>query len=201
MDVKEYWPSFISEIKEFKEIDIAENVELDELKSSFKKMYENQFFSTMDEATILRLEKIAGINPLASESIEIRRNRLISLFFNSYTFNRYWLECKLNATLGKGKHKHNIEDDMLDLMTSTDEIDSIKSLRRELRKDIPANMDIKIGLERKSENQMNMGVVARVGKITTIIPSNKVTINMSNTNNMYVGTYVRVAKKITIGGQ
>ena len=201
MEVKEYWPSFISEIKEFKEIDIAENVELDELKSSFKKMYENQFFNTMAEHTISRLEKIAGIVPLASESIEIRRNRLISLFFNSYTFNRYWLECKLNATLGHGKHEHGIEDDLLSIVTSTDEIDSIKSLKRELRKDIPATMDIKIDLERSAEQQMNVGVVARVGKITTIIPSNKVTINVSNTNDMYVGTYVRVAKKITIGGQ
>lgn len=200
MDVKEYWPSFISEIKEFKKIDVAENMEIDDLKDSFKKIYENQFFSTMDELTIARLEKIAGITPMASESLEIRRNRLISLFFNSYTFNRYWLECKLNATLGYGKHKHVIEDDLLGIVTNTNEIDSIKSLRKEIRKDIPATMEMHISLERASTNHMNVGVVTRIAKVSTIIPSNKVTINTSNRSELYVGACMRVAKIVTIGG-
>lgn len=45
-----------------------------------------------------------------------------------------------------------------------------------------------------------VGTVARVGKITTITPSNEVTINVSSNHNMYTGTYVRTVKKITIQG-
>ena len=45
-----------------------------------------------------------------------------------------------------------------------------------------------------------MGTVARVGKITTIIPSTEVTINASSNHNMYAGAYVRTVKKVIIQG-
>lgn len=47
---------------------------------------------------------------------------------------------------------------------------------------------------------MYVGSIARVGKITTIIPSTEVSIKVSTEHNMYVGSYVRTVKIITIQG-
>ena len=58
----------------------------------------------------------------------------------------------------------------------------------------------KVEISVDHHTQAYIGAIARVGKITTITPSNQVTINVSNENNIYVGTYVRTVKKITIGG-
>lgn len=198
--IKEHLPDFLIEDKKFQEIDKVETLELEKVINDFNKLDYNQFLETANEEGLSRYEKMVGIVPKATESLDIRRSRLLNKFSTYVPYNRQWLNNRLDSVLGKNNHEHNIKDDLLTLKTSADEIDTIKSLRRELRKDIPATMDIRIGLERSSQNMMHVGTVARVGKITTITPSNQVTINVSNKNNIYVGTYVRTVKKITIGG-
>lgn len=198
--IKKYWPEFLQDNDKFNELDKAESPELEEVWQSFNDVDGNQFLETANEEGIARYEKMVGIISKASESLEMRRARLLNKFSTYTPYNRAWLKNRLDSVLGKGTHEHHIEDDMLTLKTSTDEIDSIKSLRKELRKDIPCTMDMSIGLVRTSHQPMYMGSVARVGKITTITPSNQVTINVQNNNEMYVGTYVRTVKKVTIGG-
>lgn len=198
--IKDYLPEFLSGDKKFQELDKVETIELEKIINSFSSLEHNQFLETATEEGIYRYEKMVGIIPKATESLEIRRGRLLNKFSTYVPYNRHWLNNRLDSVLGKNKHEHHVEDDLLTLKTSADEIDTIKSLRRELRKDIPATMDIRIGLERSSEHMMHVGTVARVGKITTITPSNQVTINVKNNNEIYVGTYVRTVKKITIGG-
>lgn len=198
--IKHYWPEFLQNNHVFDGIDSAESKEIQDVWSAFNEVDVNQFLMTANEEGIARYERMANIRARPSESLEVRRSRLLNKFSTYVPYNHYWLKSRLDAVLGEGEHGYEIVDDLLKLKTNANEIDSIKSLRRELRQDIPATMDITIGLERSTQQQMHVGSIARVGKITTIIPSNKVMINVASNHNMYTGTYVRTVKKVTING-
>lgn len=198
--IKSYWIDEIRGVKEFQVLADTEEQELGILNEKIINLIKDQFIITSTEEGVKRREKMLHINPLPNEGLEDRKMRVLNRLLNYMPYNKFWLRNKLTAMLGEDRYQYNIQNNVLRIDTSANEISSIKTLRKDLRKCIPCNIDMSIGLVRTSHQPMYMGSVARVGKITTITPSNQVTINVQNNNEMYVGTYVRTVKKVTIGG-
>lgn len=196
--IRNHWNETIQEIKEFQVIADIEDKEIGAIQESINDLINDQFVQTSTEKGIARWERILRISPLSNDSLEIRRERVNSKLSNYRPYNKSWLYNKLDAVLGVGRHQHKVKDNILTIKTSADEIEAIKSLRKDLRREIPCNIDINVGLERLSAYQMHVGTIARVGKITTIIPSTHIEIRVKNDNEMLVGAFVRTAKKVMI---
>lgn len=75
-----YLPDFLKEYKEITETFKTEDLELKSIWESADKIIKNRFISTMDESGIKRLEKMLNIQSFASDTLEERRFRILSLW-------------------------------------------------------------------------------------------------------------------------
>ena len=95
-----YLPDFL---KEYKEITTTLKTEDGELKMIWEfadKMIRNRFISTMDESGIKRLEKMFNIYPFASDTLEERRFRILSLWNANTPMTIRKLQHRLNILCG-----------------------------------------------------------------------------------------------------
>lgn len=76
----DYIPEFLQEIREFQLIMESESVELNRLTEGMKKNLENSLITTMDEESISRYEKFLGVAP--EGTLEQRRKYLLTLIVN-----------------------------------------------------------------------------------------------------------------------
>lgn len=77
-----YLPSFLTEFKENIALLNAENPEFDFLWESFDRILKNEYIGTADEYGLSRFEDIVGIKPLPDDTLESRRSRVLSRWFN-----------------------------------------------------------------------------------------------------------------------
>lgn len=103
--------------------------------------------------------------------------------WHEYEGNPYHFKIKLDGNKFSLSKNHSKQIETI--------VNKTKNIRSRLEK-------VEISVDHQT--QAHMGVIARVGKITTITPSTEVTINVSSNHNIYTGTYVRTVKKITIQG-
>ncbi|MBO5093923.1 MAG: DUF2313 domain-containing protein [Lachnospiraceae bacterium] len=68
-----HYPPVINQIKEMQQIAKAEDIEFAKLNTSIKDVIKNMFVFTADEIGVQRFEKIFGISPKASQSLEDRK--------------------------------------------------------------------------------------------------------------------------------
>ncbi len=73
----DYIPEFLHEVREFQLIMESESVELDKLTEGMKANLENSIISSMDEYSVLRYEKFLGV--VGEGTLEQRRKYLIAL--------------------------------------------------------------------------------------------------------------------------
>lgn len=75
-----YLPDFLKEYKEITATQKTEDVELKLIWEFADKIIRNRFIFTMDETGIKRLEKMLNIQSFASDTLEERRFRILSLW-------------------------------------------------------------------------------------------------------------------------
>lgn len=73
-----HYPPAVKQIKEIQQIAKAEDIEFAKLNASTKKVIQNMFVITADEAGVRRFEKLLGIKPKAAQSLEDRKMYIIS---------------------------------------------------------------------------------------------------------------------------
>lgn len=76
VDLLSYWMPILRNIKEFKEIAIAEEPELRYILEAIDRTLANMFIDTMDESAVSRYERMMGIYPDASDTLDTRRFRV-----------------------------------------------------------------------------------------------------------------------------
>lgn len=101
VDLVSYLPPFMQTYKEPVVALEAENPEFVLVWKAADKVLKNHFISTADEYGISRFEKLLGIFPESSESIETRRVRVMSRWFYSIPYTIRMLSLKLLKILGK----------------------------------------------------------------------------------------------------
>lgn len=97
MKIEKYWPPFLQEIEDFKRLAYAEQPELDALQSGVSDTKKDFFLSTLTEEGIRRWEKILGITPLTSDTLQARRNRIQVQYADQIPYTYRYLVRYLHA--------------------------------------------------------------------------------------------------------
>lgn len=142
MDLMEYLPMYM---RKYREVGAALEAQEPEFvlawKAAERTLY-NEFIETADEAGISRFEGILGIVPAKDEALELRRNRVWSLWFSRipYTF-RFFLE-RLIALCGESNltvTKHFLSY-RIDIQTTLEAPGQARELDRLIEMMMPCNM-------------------------------------------------------------
>lgn len=141
-DIREYLPSIFLEIKEIQVLADADNPELKLLWDSVDNARADQFLYTMTEYGISRWEKILGITPMGTDTIEDRRFRVISRLSVQLPYTYDGLDAHLKNLCGEGKYNLSIDypNFELTLKLSLESKNMRAEVERLVNEMIPMNM-------------------------------------------------------------
>lgn len=165
MKLIEYLPDFLQEIREFKEIFKAEDVEIEKLLSAVDSLTKEVIVNTAESYGLEKYEKIYGITDIA-ETIEGRRTNILFKMNNKVPYTLQWLISTLNVAIGEDNYNINLDYDNYKLTINVLAIykNIAQDLEKSLRKEIPANLVLKVNLFQTEEMQKYFGGIVHVGK-------------------------------------
>lgn len=168
MRLKKYLPEFISNIKEFQELDKVCSVEIDELREKLYQLQQNQFIETASDKGLRRYEQLMKLTSIGD--IELRRFNILNKYNSTIPFTIAWLRNTLNTTIGRGDFlmalDHSTYTLTISIVKSKEQL--IESLKRDLRKRIPANLVLTINVLSAIESETYTGFYLQSGDIITI---------------------------------
>ncbi len=146
MPLIEYLPRFLRDVREYKLLLSAADIQLygddaDEfgLYPNISLEMDNRFIPSANEEAIARWEMFLGIVPGEDETLEFRRFRLLTYHDMPFTFTLYGLREHLNALLGIGNYNISVDYPRYTVYVRAPEF-KVGGLRTSLRLIIPANM-------------------------------------------------------------
>ena len=101
VDISIYQPSVVKDYKEFKEISKRENEILTNCWTASNNVFLDQFIETLTENGCKRWEKILGIQPKGTDTLQVRRFRIKSRINEDLPYTWRSLENVLNSLCGK----------------------------------------------------------------------------------------------------
>lgn len=148
INIIEYVPPILAETKEFKAICAAENAEIERLRTAYLNLFADQFIQTATENGIARQEKIMGIVPKGTDTLEVRRFRLLARKQEKLPYTKWTLPEQLAALCGSDGYSLNIDHATRKItvrvaLTVKGMFDSVELL---LLKQRPANMLLDLDL-------------------------------------------------------
>jgi hypothetical protein len=162
----------MKEVREFKWLATVENPELVLLWEKLGEVRSNQFIADLLVNGAERWEKMLKLRPKSTDSIEVRRVRILAKSNAQIPFTHRQLENMLNATYGTKRTKVTIGynqyalwvDVLAGVLTRTLE------MRTFLRPIVPANMTIGISNTQVLNQRLSIGGVVRINKRVEIRP-------------------------------
>ena len=106
-DLTALLPKWFKNIKEYPEIMKAYAKGLNDGEINIKQLFDNLFLQTCDEPTIAYYEGLMKIYPNVSDTLEVRRKRVISRWSMTGSYNEDYIKTQLNQLLGE--HNYNFE--------------------------------------------------------------------------------------------
>lgn len=147
-DILKYLPSVIQDLKEFKNIAEVENPEIDLVSKAIEDVMNNQFVNDSTENGVKRWESILKIYPKGSDSLDVRKFRIIARLNEQLPYTMTTLENQLLNLCGKDgyyvelKNNEYILSVKINLVAKKkfEEVDEL------LKRVVPANLviDLKI---------------------------------------------------------
>mgnify|MGYP001026754562 FL=1 len=162
------YPECILNIDEMKAIFDAEEVVGQKFEDNIADCDSNTTIAESSETGIRRREKILGINPQDTDSLELRRFRVMMKWYDSYPYTQESLMNKMNDLLGKGNYTIAVVPDemkmicLLGLKKKAME-DEFKKLLEEI---VPLNITMDIGIRYNKWKTMNKYTWSEMHKYT-----------------------------------
>lgn len=145
VDLVSYLPPFMMEYEEPVAALEAENQEFHIIWKAVDRVLYNRFIATADEYGISRFEQLLGIYPAAEDSLEDRRTRVQSQWFQTipYTMRvlikNLFILCKGNDFVVAGDFKTGYT---LHIGTKLETFSQIEELNNLIRTIIPCNIEV-----------------------------------------------------------
>lgn len=142
MDIKLYLPKFVRDYREIKETMEAEQPSVDEAWEDVGKVMNDQFVDTATESGIARYEKILGIKPKATHTLDERRFNILTKMNEQLPFTMETLENTLLQLCGKDGCSLFLNENAYALtvkLALTNE-NNIQAVTDMLNRMLPANM-------------------------------------------------------------
>ena len=107
--LKKYLPSLYRENKEMEGLMNAEQPIYDEAETDTKFAFSRQFVVTADEKGVEQYEKILGIMPTATDSLEFRKRRVITRLSTTPPYTLNYLKQQLTTIFGAGNFNAGVD--------------------------------------------------------------------------------------------
>ena len=144
MTLLDYMPDYYREIQEMNGILRAEDALFLILRNEFETGKANQFIKTADSEGLAIFEAILGIVPVADESVESRRSRVLSRWINITPYTHNSLVRRLASLQGNFNFDIDYELDAyrLSIRTNLELPGQVEELDYALVEMIPANLEL-----------------------------------------------------------
>ena len=95
-------PPHLSEMAEFAEIDRVIDNQMLKVEQALEDLEDDILIGTSTEEGIARREKILGITPLDTQSLQLRKDNVMLAWFDVYPYTRLDLQRRLDLLCGEG---------------------------------------------------------------------------------------------------
>ncbi len=138
----DYLPPVMQKFAEMRQIMEVENAETDRMDSDMQRVLKNGFIADCDEWGIQKYEHILKIVPDASDTLELRRARVLIRWNHSVPYTYRTLVKKLNAICGVNNYSisGDLENYSLNITTKMDIPGQTKEVVETLGKILPENI-------------------------------------------------------------
>lgn len=138
-----YLPHFLQTYREIGHITTAENPEFQFLCDESERIKDNQFIQTCDIDGISRFEKLLGITPLSSDTLESRRSKVMLVWSFNVPYTMKCLFRKIHEICGD-EYSVILDGYYLKIITHLYSFEDIENrcqlIREMLREIVPCNM-------------------------------------------------------------
>lgn len=167
MTLLDYMPDYYREIQEMNDILRAEDALFLILRNEFETGKANQFIKTADSEGLAIFESILGIVPVADESVESRRSRVLSRWINITPYTHNSLVRRLASLQGNYNFDINYELDAyrLFIRTNLELPGQVDELDYALVEMIPANLEL------ISRNEIPMSSTTQANIVAGMTPT------------------------------
>lgn len=104
VDLKEYLPDVLKDVREMRAIMDAETPEVRAIWSACEDCMNDQFISEATENGVARREKMLGITPFATDTLDDRKFRLLSRYNENVPYTKKSLSALLESLCGAGSY-------------------------------------------------------------------------------------------------
>lgn len=169
----------MKEVREFKWLATVENPELLSLWSALGEVMSNQFIYDLLAGSAKRWEDMLGIRAKDTDSIEVRRKKILAKINEQIPYTHRTLEQKLATICGPDMAQVEIDYNRymlsvnldLSVMENTTEVDKL------LQAIVPANLTKKMQFKRPVSSNLYIGQAMRFSKKITIYPVSQFNLN------------------------
>lgn len=146
VDLVSYLPPFMAEYKEISAALEAENPEFVLVWNAIDRILQNEFIETADEYGISRFEKLLGVLPSKEDTLESRRARIQTRWFNALPYTVKSLIAKLTSLCAGKNFSITKEFDSYQITVETEFelFGQVEEVEKALDAMIPSNMIVNI---------------------------------------------------------
>lgn len=144
----DYIPQVLKDVREYKNVMEVEQPEIINLWNELENALKDNFINDATQNGVLRLEKILKIVPKASDTLDIRKFRILARFNEQLPYTFRTLQERLTTLCGKDGYTLELKNDIYTLKVRIELIvkgqyDAVDNL---LRRITPANLIIDLDL-------------------------------------------------------
>lgn len=150
MNLIKYMPPSLKEVREFKEIFGAEDIQIEKLNNQINSMLREVIVKTAEDYGLRRYEKIYGITRPA-ETLEARRMAILLKMNNRVAYTYKWLIQTLNEAIGAENYKitTDFNNYKMNIEIALNYTEAAELLKNDLVKQMPANIELDYRLTSK----------------------------------------------------
>lgn len=104
-------PEHLMAMTEFRLLDEAVDDLMSDIDDEIEALHNDLLITTATERGIARREKILGLRPDPSDSLEVRRARVLFWWYNRMPYTRKVIESRIKALCGDGNYTMEVDSD------------------------------------------------------------------------------------------
>lgn len=193
--LENYYPNIMKQVREFQKIAEVENPEFNNTWRCIENVFSDEFVESLTANGCSRWESILKLHPLNTDSLEVRRKRILIKINTVVPYTHRSFQNILNSIYGKDNAKINLNynryEFWLDLSASIlPKSSELRSLSREI---IPANLTINVSNTQAAKLNLYAGAAMLRYTRITIRPSSGFNVDSSPIgNSAYAGGVKRM---------
>lgn len=189
VDLVSYLPPFLAEFREITAALQAENPEFTLIWDAADRVLKNEFIETADENGIARFEKLLKIYPELTDTIELRRTRIMARWFTALPYTLRMLIKKLASVCGENNFtvETDFEHYRIKVETMFELAGEIKEVEDLLERMVPANIVIDTRNKIAAETSGVFYVGGAICETVSVIVSSDLEKNIAVSGKIHCG--------------